>query len=93
VDVIGVDIIDLGQRRQTLVQAFQRQTVGGVDPRGAQDGDGNAATLAPVAQLALGIDTPSGAGALRIQAPGLVDLRAATIAVNPCRAYVNEASW
>ena len=38
-------------------------------------------------------DTPSGSGALRIQAPGLVDPRAATIAVNPCRAYVNEASW
>lgn len=92
-DVVGVDIIGLDQRRQALFQAFQRQAVGGVDAGRAQDADGDATTSAPGAQLPFGIDAAPGPWIIGGEAPRLVNQGAGTIAVNPCRAYVNEAPW
>ena len=93
VDVIGVAVIGLAKRRKGLVQAFDGQAVSGVDARRAQDGDLDASPLAPLAQATFGIDSPTGASALRIQAARFVDLRATTVAINPRRAYVNQAPW
>jgi len=93
VDVIGVHVVGLDQRRQALFQALQRQAIGSVDPGRAQDADGDATATPPGTQLPFGIDTAPGARIVGGEAPGLVDQGAGTIAVNPCRAYVNEAAW
>lgn len=92
-DVVGVHIVGLDQRRQALFQALQRQAVGGVDPRRAQDADSDATAPPPGTQLPFGIDTAPGARIVGGKAPGLVDQGAGTITVNPCRAYVNKAAW
>ncbi len=92
-DVIGVAVIGCAQRRKGLVQALDGQTVGGVDARGAQDGDFDAAPLTPLAQARFGINPSSSPGTLRIQAARFVNLRPATVAINPRRAYVNQTSW
>jgi len=93
VDVVGVHVVGLDQRRQTLFQALQRQAVGGIDAGCAQDADDDAAAPAPGAQLPFGIDAAPGARIVGGEAPGLVNQGTGTIAVNPCRAYVNQAPW
>ena len=93
VDVVGVTVIGRAERWKGLVQALDGQAVGGVDARGAQDGDFDTAPLAPLAQAAFGIGAPAGPRTLRIEAARFVDLRSATVAINPRRAYVNETPW
>lgn len=92
-DVISEYIILLGQGRQTFLQAFQRQTVGGVDAGRAQDADGDATAPPPGAQLPFGINPPAGARIVGGKRPGLINQCPAAITVDPCRAYVNEAAW
>ena len=92
-DVVGVGVIRLAQGGKPLVQALEGQTVSGVDTRRAQDDDRHTGPLPPGAQAVFGIDPPSGARTLRIQAACFVDRRPATVAVNPCRAYVNQPPW
>jgi hypothetical protein len=92
-DVVGPGILIGDQRRQPLLQTLDRQTVGRVDTRGAQDADANTITLAPGTQAALGINASRGTWTLRIARTRLVDQHAGTIAVNPCRTYVNQLPW
>lgn len=92
-DVVGVDIVGGGQRRQALFQAFERQTVGGINARGTQDGDTHAVVPPPGTQAAFGIDAALGAAAFRLQTTGLVDDLAAAIAVDPGRTNVDQAAW
>lgn len=92
-DVVGPRILVGDQRRQPLLQTLDRQTVGGVDTRGAQDADANPIAPAPGTQAALGIDAPGGTWTLGIARTRLVDQRAGTITVNPCRTYVNQLPW
>lgn len=93
VNVIGIAVIHCTERRQGLGQALDGQAISRVDARGAQDGDFDAGPLAPLTQAMFGIDATAGAGALRIQAAGFVDLRPATVAINPRRAYVDQTPW
>ncbi len=92
-DVVGEHVVARDQRRQALLQALERQAVGGVDARRAQDGDGDAGPPPPAAQHALGVDAAAGAGAFRLRAPRLVDGFGAAIAVDPRGANVNQAPW
>jgi len=93
VDVIAVDIVGGTQRRQAFFQALERQAVGGIDARRAQDGNHHAVVPPPGAQAALGIDPTHGAAILRLQAARFVDKRAAAIAVHPGRTNVDQAAW
>ena len=92
-NVVGKHIIAVDQRRRAFLQTLNGQTIRRVNAGRTQDADGDAGTCAPGAQGGLGIDAARSAGALGIEAARLVDLRPATIAVNPCRAYVNQAAW
>ncbi len=92
-NVIGIHIVRLDQRRQPFFQTLQRQAVGGVDAGRAQDADGNTTPLPPGTQLALGIDPSAGTGTVGGERPGFVDHSPGAIAVNPRRAYVNQAPW
>jgi len=92
-DVVGVDVVGVDQRRQALAQALHRQAVGGVDTRYAQDRDRHAGPPPPGTQAAFGIEPPGGARTLGIDAPRLVDLRPPAVTVNAGRANVNQASW
>ncbi len=91
--MVAVNILGGCQGRQPATQALKRQPVGGVNAGGAQDADTHAASPAPVAQAALGIDAARGAGALRPTRAGLVDQRSGTIAVNPGRTHVDQLPW
>ena len=93
VNVIGEGIIRIIQGRQAAFQTVQRQTVGGIDARGAQDGNGHPRASAPSAQPAFRIYAATRACAFGIRASHFVDSCAATITVNPCRTYVNEPPW
>lgn len=93
VNVIGKDIVRLDQRRQAFLQALDGQTLRRVNSRRAQDRNPDARPGAPLTQTMLGINPPSGARAFRIEPPRLINLRAATIAVNARRAYVNKLTW
>ncbi|TXT32374.1 MAG: hypothetical protein FD131_366 [Rhodocyclaceae bacterium] len=93
VDVVGVAVVCGAQGGQRLVQTFDGQTVGGVDAGRTQDGDLDASPLAPLTQAAFGINPPTGPRTLRIEASRFVDLRPATVAINPRRAYVNQTPW
>ena len=92
-DVIGEHVVTRDQRRQALLQALERQAVGGVDARRAQYGDGDAGPPPPAAQHALGINSAGGTRAFRPGVPRLVDGRRAAIAVDPRGANVNQAPW
>ena len=92
-NVVGEYIVVRRQGRQAFVQALHRQAVGGVDAGRAQNADRHPAPRPPSAQYPLGIDPTLGAGAFRLQAPCLINHCAATITVNPRRAYVNQAAW
>ena len=91
--MVGEHIVGLDQRRCTTLQPLDRQAVGCIDTRGAQDADCDTVAPPPGTQHALGIDPPAGTGALWFQLAGFVDGGAGTIPVNPCRAYVNQAAW
>lgn len=93
VDMVGVAVIGGAERWKGLEQALDGQTVGSVDARRAQNGNADAGPRAPLAQTAFSINPSAGPGALRIEAARFIDLVAATVAINPCRAYVNEAPW
>ena len=92
-NVVGEDVIRLGQGWQAFFQALERQAVGGINAGGTQNGNPHPGLGAPVTQTLFGIDPASGARTFRIQAPRFVNLRPGTVAVNPCRAYVNKLSW
>ena len=92
-NMVGEDVIRLGQGRQTFFQALDRQAVGGINAGGTQNGNPHPGPGAPVTQTLFGIDPAAGARTLRIQAPRFVNPRPGTVAVNPCRAYVNQLSW
>ena len=92
-DVVGVYVLVRHQHRVATLQALQRQAVGGVDAGRAQQGDAHPATPAEIAQAALGIDPAPAARGLRVAGPGFIHMGSATVAVNPCRAYVYQALW
>jgi len=92
-NMVGVHIVIGKQRRRAPLQALDRQAVGGIDTRSTQDGDSNAVAQPPGTQHTLGIDTSPGPRTLRIEAARFVDAGTAAIAVNPRRAYVNQAAW
>ncbi len=92
-NVIGIDIIAVDQRGQAFLQAFQRQAIGSINPGCPQDAHRHSIARPPVAQLALGVDPPFGPRIVRSQRSRLVDPASLTIAINPCRTYVNQAPW
>ncbi len=92
-NVVGVHIVIGHQGWRAPLQTLDRQAVGGIDARSTQDGDSNAVAQPPGTQHTLGIDPSAGPRALRIQAARFIDARTGTIAVNPRRAYVNQAAW
>ena len=92
-DVVGEHIVTVDQRRQAFLQALQRQAIGRVNAGRAQDGNSDTGRPPPGPQAALGGDAAGAPCALGIQAAGLVDRRAAAIAVNACRTNINQAPW
>jgi len=92
-DMIGVRIITGAQRRQRLFQAFERQTLGGVNTWRAQDANRDAISFAPGTQATFCINPSGGARAFGIQASRLINQRAAAIAIDPGGANVNQAPW
>ena len=93
VNVIGEGIIRIIQGRQTAFQTIQRQTVGGINARCAQDGNGHPGASAPGAKTTFRIYAATSARAFGIRASHFINSCAATITVNPCRTYVNEPPW
>ena len=92
-DMIGEGVVGLDQRRHSFLEARQRQAVGGIDAGGTQDADLDAGLPPPATQAAFGIDPTPGPTAFGAQTAGFVDPRPRAIAVNPRRAYVNQAPW
>jgi len=92
-DVVGEHVILLDQCRQPFVQTLQRQAIGRVDAGCAQDADNNTTAPSPGAQLPFGIDPSPGPQIVGGKRPGFINQGTAAIAVNPCRAYVNQSSW
>ncbi len=89
-NMVGVHIVLRHQRRRTLFQAFQRQTVGGVNPGHAQDRELALIALRPAPQHPLGIHTSLGACVHRCDGSGLVKENALTIAIHARRADIND---
>jgi hypothetical protein len=92
-DMVGEYVVASDQRRQALLQALHRQSVGGIDAGRAQDGNSHAGAPAPGAQAALGIDATAGARTRGTNPAGLVDARAGAIAINASGTNVNQAAW
>jgi len=92
-NVIGKYVIGGRQCRQTPLQTIDRQAIGRIDAGRPQDADGNTVLPPPGPQNPLRINPPGCPLAFRIQVPRLIDVRSRAIAVNPCRTYVNQASW
>lgn len=92
-NVIGIDIIAVNQRGQAFLQPFDWQAVMGVNTRYTQDADRHGIARAPIAQTTLGIDPAFGARVVGLQSSGFVNPLPLTIAINPCRTYVNQSSW
>jgi len=92
-DVVGEHILTVDECRRALFKSLEGQTISGINARRTQDTDAYARACAPIAQHLLGIDPTGSTAALRIQRPGLIDPGTGAIAVNPCRAYVNQAAW
>ena len=92
-NMVGIHVILDRQRRHALLQALKRQAVCGVDAGRAQNDDRDAVSSAPGAHDSLGINPAERSFTFRIEEPGFVDPCSSAIAVNPRRAYVNQASW
>lgn len=92
-DVIGIDIVGLAQRRDAAPQTFDRQTVSGVDPGHPQDADGDAAVPAESSQLTFGINAAVGAGGAWAEYSRLVHPFAGAVAIDPRRTYIHDALW
>ncbi len=93
VNVVGIHVLGGDQRWHRLLQARQRQPVGGVDAGRAQDADGDAAARPPGPQPAFGIDAALRPRVGRQAGPGLVDPGAGAIAIDARGAYVDQATW
>ena len=93
VNVVRMDIVFHTQHGVAAANALERQTIAGVNAGRAQDADLNAATPPEGAQLLFGIDASRCARRTWPDGTRFIDMRAATIAVNPCRAYVYEVLW
>ena len=92
-DVIGEHVVLVTQRTDTLFQSLERQPVGGVDSRRAQDADTRTTTHTEPAQLSLRINTTPRAGGRRTRVERLVDAFAGTIAVDAAGTYVHKSLW
>jgi hypothetical protein len=92
VNVVGEHIIGGEPAPAGLLQTFQRQAVGGVDTGRAQDGK-RTPLRRPRRAGSFGIDTTAGARAFRFRRRVSSICGAATIAVNPGGANVNQAAW
>lgn len=92
-NMVGIHVVSGTQRRQALFQALERQTIGGIDARRAQDGNAHAVLPPPGAQAALGIDPAGSTQAFRVQATRFVDDLATAITVHPGRTNVDQAAW
>lgn len=92
-NMVGIHVVSGTQRRQALFQALERQTIGGIDARRAQDGNAHAVLPPPGAQAALGIDPAGSTQAFRVQTACLVDDSAGAITVHPGRTNVDQAAW
>jgi len=92
-NVVGIHIVSGTQRRQAFFQALERQAIGGVDARGAQDGNRHAVLPPPETQAALGVNATRGTAAFRLQATRFVDDLASAITVHPGRTNVDQAAW
>jgi len=93
VNMVGIDIVGRQQRRQALVQTLQGKAIGGVDARGAQDGNRHAVLPPPETQAALGVNATRGTAAFRLQATRFVDDLTTAITVHPGRTNVDQAAW
>lgn len=89
-DVVGKHVVFRRQHRIAALQARQRQTVGGIDARRAQDGERRAMTAGKAAQTAFGIDAAARTRTQRPQRTALVDESTAAVAIHPGGAYVHK---
>ncbi len=92
-DVIGKTVIGRTQSRQTLLQTFDGQAVGRINAGRTQNTYPHAIPRAPGTQAAFSINPAGGSTAFRIQRAGLVDHCTRAIAVDTCRAHVNQVPW
>lgn len=92
-NMVGIHVVSGTQRRQALFQALERQTIGGIDARCAQDGNRHAILPPPGAQATLGVNATRGTAAFRLQATRFVDDLATAITVHPGRTNVDQAAW
>lgn len=92
-NVITVAVFISPDQRQLAAEAALRQTVGSIDAGHAQDGQPTAMTQGKGAQIALGIDTTSGAIRSRLQWRALVQPVAIGIAVDAAGADIHDLLW
>ena len=92
VNVVGVYVVRVTKRRSPLLQTFDRQPIGRINPWDTQDADDNAAA-AEGTQLALGVDATTGAGGRRPQASRLVYAFALAVAVYATGTYIHDSLW
>ena len=90
VDMVGVAVVAGDQRRGAALDAFQRQAIGSINPRCAQDAHLHPQRLAPGAQLAFGIDPPHRAAVHRRHRPRLGHPVAAAVAIHAAGADIHQ---
>jgi hypothetical protein len=90
VNVIGVAVVPGDQRRRASPDPLQRQAVGGIDPRRAQDRHLHPLPFTPGAQLAFGVDPPHRATVDRGHRARLSDPVAAAVTVDPAGTDVDQ---
>lgn len=93
VNVIAIDVVGRDQRRQTFLQALERQAVGSINARRPQDADSDTIQPSPAAQAIFGVDAPRRPGTFRMSAPGFVNSGTCAIAIDACRTNVNQPAW
>ena len=92
-DVVGVDVLIGHQGRHRTLQALDRQPFSRVNAGHAQNTDGDTKATSPGTQGSFRIAAAHGPGIRGGQGARLIDPGSGTIAVNPCCAYVNQATW
>lgn len=90
VNMIGIHVIFNYQRRRALLQPIQRQPIGRINPRHAQNRELASIAQRPATQHALGIHAPLRTSVDRRDWPGLVKENPLAIAINPCGADIND---
>lgn len=92
-DVVRIDIVLSAQHRVATANALKRQAFISVNAGRPQNADLDTAALSEGTQLLFSIDASLRPRRLRPNGPGFIDMRAAAVTVNPCRAYVYEVLW